>query len=87
MTIQTMSALEFNEDLVRAKREALEAPVVITDSGEPSHVLMSYEEFRKLTSVGLTGEEFVRNLMISEPVDLDDEEVAPIRLGLRSENH
>lgn len=43
-----MTSREFNQDLARAKREAVDAPVVVTDRGRPTHVLMSYEEFARL---------------------------------------
>lgn len=43
-----MTSREFNQDLARAKREAVDAPVVVTDRGKPTHVLMSYEEFARL---------------------------------------
>jgi hypothetical protein len=44
----TMTAREFNQDTGRAKTAANEAPVVITDRGKPSHVLVSYEEYERL---------------------------------------
>ena len=53
-----MSAREFNQNLASAKREAQEAPVVVTHRGEPTHVLMSYEEFTKLQN-GADGEDLV----------------------------
>lgn len=48
----TMSAREFNQDLGAAKRAALREPVLITDRGEPSHVLLSISDYRKLTGEG-----------------------------------
>ena len=44
----TMTSREFNQDTGRAKREAANAPVIITDRGQPSHVLMSYEAYQRL---------------------------------------
>ncbi len=49
MTI-TMSSREFNQETGRAKKAAESEPVFITDRGEPSHVLLSIEEYRKLTA-------------------------------------
>jgi len=46
----TMSSREFNQETGRAKKAAENEPVFITDRGEPSHVLLSIEEYRKLTS-------------------------------------
>lgn len=45
----TMSAREFNHDVSAAKRAASQEPVIITDRGIPSYVLLSIEEFRRLT--------------------------------------
>ncbi len=48
MTVTTLSSREFNQDTGKAKKAALAGPVVITDRGRPSHVLMSYEEYARL---------------------------------------
>jgi hypothetical protein len=48
----TMTSREFNQDTGRAKREAEKLPVIITDRGQPSHVLMSYEEYKRLSGKG-----------------------------------
>lgn len=44
----TMSARDFNQDVSAAKRAASKGPVIITDRGEPSHVLLSIEDYRRL---------------------------------------
>lgn len=44
----TMSSREFNQDASRAKRAAKAGPVFITDRGQPQHVLLSIEEYRRL---------------------------------------
>ena len=49
MTITTLSSREFNQDTGRAKKAAAEGPVFITDRGKPSHVLLSIEEYRRIT--------------------------------------
>lgn len=49
MTITTLSSREFNQDTGGAKKAAAHGPVFITDRGEPSHVLLSIKEFRRLT--------------------------------------
>ncbi len=36
---------EFNQDTSRAKREARNGPVFITDRGKPTHVLMTIETY------------------------------------------
>jgi len=49
MKITSLSSREFNQDTGRAKRAAMSGPVFITDRGTPAHVLLSIEEYRKLT--------------------------------------
>ena len=49
MPITTFSSREVNQDLVRAKKAAKHGPVIITDRGRPAHVLLSIEEYRRLT--------------------------------------
>ncbi len=48
----TMTSREFNQDTGRAKREAEKLPVIITDRGKPSHVLMTYEQYERLSKTG-----------------------------------
>ncbi len=45
MTI--MTSREFNQQVNRAQKEALVAPVIITNRGTPAFVLMSYQEYEK----------------------------------------
>lgn len=52
--MSTMTSREFNQDTGRAKREAEAAPVIITDRGQPSHVLMSFEEYKRLSVKGMS---------------------------------
>ena len=49
MVVHTVSSRELNQDVGRAKRAAEEGPVVITDRGKPSHVLLSWAEYRRLS--------------------------------------
>ncbi|MGA2953194.1 MAG: type II toxin-antitoxin system Phd/YefM family antitoxin [Caulobacteraceae bacterium] len=85
MSITTISSREFNQDAGGAKRAAERGPVIITDRGRPSHVLLSFEDYRKLTWPGKSLFEIVAQeedddidfdppLMgdqIFKPVDLD----------------
>jgi prevent-host-death family protein len=50
MPITTLSSREFNQDTSRAKKAAADGPVFITDRGKPAHVLISIEEYRRLTA-------------------------------------
>lgn len=49
MAGKTISSREFNQDTSRAKKAAAKGPVFITDRGRPAHVLLTIEEYRKLT--------------------------------------
>lgn len=49
MAITTLSSREFNQDASRAKKAAKRGPVFITDRGRLSHVLLTVEEFQKIT--------------------------------------
>jgi prevent-host-death family protein len=49
MTITTFTSREFNQAASEAKRAASHGPVFITDRGQPAHVLMSMELYRRLT--------------------------------------
>ena len=50
MGITKLSSREFNQDTSRAKRAAKRGPVFITDRGRPSHVLLTAEEYERITS-------------------------------------
>jgi prevent-host-death family protein len=49
MTITTVSSREFNQDASKVKRAAANGPVFITDRGHPSHVLLTIEDYQKIT--------------------------------------
>ena len=49
MTITTISSREFNQDSSNAKKASKKGPVFITDRGKPAHVLMSIEEYQRIT--------------------------------------
>ena len=49
MTITTISSREFNQAASEAKRAANSGPVFITDRGRPAHVLLSFEDYQRLT--------------------------------------
>ena len=52
MTITTLSSRELNQDVARAKNAARNGPVFITDRGKPAHVLLSIEDYQRLTKQG-----------------------------------
>lgn len=47
--MKTMTSREANQDFSRAKREAKSGPVIITERGRPANVLLTYDEYRRLT--------------------------------------
>ncbi len=49
MTMTTLSSREFNQDTSRAKKAALQGPVFITDRGKPAHVLLSIDDYQRIT--------------------------------------
>lgn len=49
MSITTLSSRELNQDVSRAKKAARGGPVFITDRGKPAHVLLTIEEYQRLT--------------------------------------
>ena len=50
MTITTLTSREFNQDASKAKIAAESGPVIITDRGQPAHVLLTFADYKKLTS-------------------------------------
>ena len=66
----TMSSREFNQDTGRAKKAARKGPVVITDRGRPAHVLLSIDEYRRLTSFE---EDVVDRLAMPEADEVESE--------------
>lgn len=65
---RTISARDFNRDVSAAKRAADEAPVLITDRGEPAYVLMSIAAYRRLETPRVS---LADALAMKEPVDPD----------------
>jgi prevent-host-death family protein len=49
VAITTLSSREFNQDTSRAKKAARKGPVIITDRGRPAHVLLSIDEYWRIT--------------------------------------
>ena len=49
MTITTLSRHEFIEDISRATKAAADGPVFINDQERPAYVLLTIEDYRKLS--------------------------------------
>lgn len=45
-----LTSREFNQHASEAKKSSLDGPVIITDRGRPSHVLLSFADYKKLTA-------------------------------------
>jgi prevent-host-death family protein len=71
--MKLLSSREFNRDVSYAKREARVEPVLITDRGQPTHVLMSIEDFRRFSG---ESENILEILAMPEAVELDASELA-----------
>jgi len=76
MATTTLSSREFNQDTSRAKRAAKRGPVFITDRGHPSHVLLTVEEYEKITG----GQKSIADLL-TMPEAADVEFEAPRMAG------
>ena len=46
MPITTLSSRQFNQDASRAMVAAQAGPVIITDRGRPSHVVLTYSDYK-----------------------------------------
>lgn len=68
MSITTLSSREFNQNASGAKKATRKGPVFITDRGRPAHVLLSIEEYRRITG---TGKSLLEALMPDNPEDHD----------------
>lgn len=49
-TVTTISSRDFNQDTSGAKQAASKGPVFITDRGRPAHVLLTIEDYQRLTA-------------------------------------
>jgi prevent-host-death family protein len=47
--IKKLTSREFNQDTSGAKRAARRGPVYITDRGRPSHVLLTFADYQRLS--------------------------------------
>lgn len=73
-----ISSREFNQDVGQAKKLSLQYPVVITDRGKPSHVLLSYAQYRQL----LVAQPAIADLL-ALPDDIDFEP-ATLNMALKA---
>ncbi len=75
MAITTLSSREFNQDASRAKKAANDGPVFITDCGKPAHVLLSIEEYQRLTG----GHQKIADLLMMPGIEGVELEIPHLR--------
>ena len=68
MEIRTITSREFNQDVSKAKRDALKGPVFITDRGRAAHVLLTIEDYQKITEKETS---IVELLAMPDAADID----------------
>ena len=71
----TMTSREFNRDVSKAKREARHGPVFITDRGRLAHVLLTVDEYQRITD----GDQTI-GALLGRP-EVADLEFDPPKLG------
>lgn len=75
MTITTFSSRRFNQDAGSAKKAAKAGPVFITDRGRPAHVLLTFDEYKKITG----GRAKIADLLAMPGIEDIEFELAPLR--------
>lgn len=70
MPTTTISSREFNQDTSGAKKASRNGPVIITDRGRPAHVLLSIEDYEKLSGLNTS---IVDMLVMPEAPEIDFE--------------
>lgn len=72
--MSSVTSRDFNQDVSAAKRSAALEPVIITDRGKPSHVLLSIEQYNRLVA----DRRSIVDLLSAD----DDIDLAPQRVDL-----
>ena len=70
MNVTSITSREFNQDVSKAKRAAAQGPVFITVRGHAAHVLLTIEEYQKITD---KGKSIVDLLALAGALDIDFE--------------
>jgi prevent-host-death family protein len=66
MTVTTLTSREFNQDTSGAKKAARRGPVFITDRGRPAHVLLTIEDYRRLTGGNMSLAEAIAQVGVAD---------------------
>jgi len=75
MAITTFSSRRFNQDASKAKKAAEAGPVFITDRGRPAHVLLTFEDYQKITG----GRTKIADLVAMPGIEDIELEIPPLR--------
>jgi prevent-host-death family protein len=75
MSITTLSSREFNQDASGAEKAALAGPVIITDRGQPAHVILTFEEYKRISGMRTK----IADLLAMPGIEDTDLDIAPIR--------
>ena len=81
MPITTFSSRQFSQDASKAKKAAEAGPVIITDRGRPAHVLLTFDEYRRLRG----GRSRIADLLATpgiEDIEIDIVRIAELKLQL-----
>lgn len=78
MPITTLSSREFNQDTSRATKAARKGPVYITNRGRRAYVLLTAEDFDKITHQEKSIVELLRMPEGTPAFDFDFEELRSI---------
>lgn len=78
MGITTLSSREFSQDASKAKKAAILGPVFITDRGKPAHVLLTIEDYRKLSGQSVN----ILDLLASKEAGSTDFDPPRLNAGL-----
>jgi prevent-host-death family protein len=75
MRITKLSSRQFNQDASKAKRAAEAGPVIITDRGRPAHVLLTFDEYKRITG----GRTKIADLLAMPGIENLELEIPPSR--------
>jgi hypothetical protein len=76
MITTILSSREFNQNIGKAKKSALQGPVFITDHGKISYVLLTIDGYRNISGIQIN----IADLLAMHEVD--DIEFQPPKLNL-----
>ncbi len=65
--MQTISSREFNQNVNGVKKAALDSPVIITNRGKATHVLLSIGEYEKIAG---TQKSLLEHLAMPETAEI-----------------